>query len=333
MFSIEKNYLREQNILISQLNKELKDSHEEIERLSQSAHIANVSLAGDKVPLTNPDDGEFSEIDDIYPDDLSDTDMGDLSETQIDDLLGDKDLSELDPDLQKELNRPEPPPVASFTLDDLDIPDTYEMYIPKYLLTHIKELNPQNYYRGKRKFVTLVPIKYTEANQLYKQLSPDAYIKFSNKLFNQVFASIYKHGGIVSDYSGERLMAVFGLFEVDHPAQAKKALACVGELTHKLKAINEYLTEKNLSTVNICLGAHCGEVIVGKVGTIRGGDLLIMGDMVRVADAVCDSSRQLGYIPVLSDKTKDILGDHVKVTGEHSIDIPGYPTPINIYTI
>ncbi|MDH5680829.1 MAG: adenylate/guanylate cyclase domain-containing protein [Spirochaetota bacterium] len=333
MFSIEKNYLREQNFIINKLKKDLKESHEEIERLSQSSHIANSSLAGDKVPLTNPDAGEFSGIDEIYPQDSTESDIGDISEEQLDELLADNDIKHLDPELQKELENNHLPPVASFSLDDIDIEETYEMYIPKYLLAHLKELNPQHYYRGKRKFVTLVPVKFLEINQLYKQLSPEAYIKFSNKLFNQLFASIYKHGGMVSGYSGENLMAVFGLFDVDHPSQARKALACVEELQHKLQTINDYLNDKDLHSVNACVGVHCGEVIVGKVGPVKGGDLLIMGDIVRVADAVCESSRALNYQTVISDKTKDILGDSFSVKEEHAIDVPGSNGQMRVYSL
>ncbi len=324
MFSIEKNYIREQNAIIQSLKNKLEQDKEQL------IILENLLKGYEKKDGNNgTDSGEFSSLEDVYTGEEDMITSNQVSEDKLDQLLeltDEEDLSEdwledqegessLDPSLDPldsssssaDTGQNSPSSVEELSLSTIDIPAIYEAAIPRDIIAHLQELNPDQLFRGKRKFVTLVQINIHEINQLSKQLIPEAYVKLYNKLFNQIFTSVYNHGGMINQYFGEQILAVFGLFDEDHEAQAQNAVTCVQEISTKGQSINAYLHEKNLTPIHSSIGLHSGEVIVGKVGAIKETTIFIMGDEVKIAGEVTHLSKDYDFSPLISKSTKDLL--------------------------
>ena len=303
MFSIEKNYIKEQNTLINDLRKELLQNRIELNELKNKLQN-NV-----QTPLDTEDSA-------ILDDKSSSIDESFIHSDNIDDIFKeDSYLKEEEPNI------------------NFDIPKIYETYIPKNIIFQLQELNTDQLFRGKKKFVSIIKIKIDVINLLSKQLAPEAYVKFYNKVFNQISSNVYKHEGIINKYTGSDFLIIFGLFDEDYSRSAKNVLNCVKELNNKIEIINEYLDEKNLNSIKLSIGIHAGNVIIGQVGPINPNEILIMGDEVVIADYIANLSKEHNFKPIFSETIKDLLDDYIQLNEVDQIEIIGLKKEISVYQL
>ncbi len=317
MFSIEKNYIKEQNVIIQSLKNKLEQNKEQL------IILENVLKGYEKKDgNSSKNSEEFSSLEDVYTGEEDIISSNQVSEDKLDQLLESTDEEDLSEDWVEENSfdpldsdssstdtvQNSPSSMEELSLSTIDIPAVYEAAIPRDIIARLQELNPDQLFRGKRKFVTLVQLNIHEVNQLSEQLIPEAYVKLYNKLFNQIFTSVYNHKGMINQYFGEQILAVFGLFDEDHEAQAQNAISCVQEMDHKVHSINTYLDEKGLNPIHSSIGIHSGEVIVGKVGAIKETTIFIMGDEVKISGELAHLSKDYDFKPIISKSTKDLLG-------------------------
>ncbi|MDH4128666.1 MAG: adenylate/guanylate cyclase domain-containing protein [Spirochaetota bacterium] len=303
MFSIEKNYIKEQNTLINDLRKELLQNRIELNELKNKLQN-NV-----QTPLDTEDSA-------ILDDKSSSIDESFIHSDNIDDIFKeDSYLKEEEPNI------------------NFDIPKIYETYIPKNIIFQLQELNTDQLFRGKKKFVSIIKIKIDVINLLSKQLAPEAYVKFYNKVFNQISSNVYKHEGIINKYTGSDFLIIFGLFDEDYSRSAKNVLNCVKELNNKIEIINEYLDEKNLNSIKLSIGIHAGNVIIGQVGPINPNEILIMGDEVVITDYMANLSKEHDFKPIFSETIKDLLDDYIQLNEVDQIEIIGLKKEISVYQL
>ncbi len=333
MFSIEKNYIKEQNSIIQDLQKELMSSKHEISSLKDKLQDLTLSKPNVTIDEKSTKDDNFMTLDDIFSEDGTDEIEKDIQEKEeeivrlhINDLEMPLNIINAEMPIPKEsINNPSP--------SLINIPATYEMYIPQSVIGNIQELNPDHFYRGKRKFVTLIKIIINDTNKLSKRLSPESYVKLYNKIFNQIFSTVYKHSGIINQYFGESLLVVFGLFDVDHPAHANKAINFIQELNIKIKSINEYLAEKSLDGIKLSCGVHSGAVIVGKIGSIKENNLLILGNEMRIVESLSYQSSYNDHLILLSEKTFELLEDNEMLQEMDSVIIHDSDEDLKVYRL
>jgi len=377
MFSLDKNYIKEQKIIINSLRQEIQQKDELIAQLQILSDAASLEESDDLLEENLVDVSSVKEeLDDIELDDLSD----DISLTESRDISDEEDTSEIDTAsleefddlLEEELTDESSPNKTSadqiddmfeeelaldvnvegeelpdsdtdeeskpqqfsdkISLADIEIPEVYEMALSKKLLAHLDIINPNNYYRGKRKFVTLLLIKIDEAT-LQTQLSPVAYVKLYNKLLNQTSTSVYNNNGIINQFAGTYFLAVFGLFDTHNSAAAKNALKSAQEINHKIQAINQYLQEKDLNSITSGMGLHSGEVVLGKVGATDTKDILIMGDAVKVAESLSEVSKKQKIKAIFTDVTENLLPANHPLSELGTLVLPGLRQKIKSFKL
>ncbi|WP_105007013.1 adenylate/guanylate cyclase domain-containing protein [Rhizobium leguminosarum] len=92
----------------------------------------------------------------------------------------------------------------------------------------------------------------------------------------------FQHGGTVDKYIGDSIMVHFGTPEPrdDDPV---RALACAEAMIGEIENWNEERTAEGLEPIQIGIGLHYGEVVVGNTGHTRRLEYTVLGDTVNVA--------------------------------------------------
>ena len=220
-------------------------------------------------------------------------------------------------------------------LPDLDIPKYYEMLIPKSLLSHIEGLNPDRYFDGRGKFVSLIEVGIDSAESLFSKLKVADYMKLYNKVLNKILGDIYGQEGLVYNYSGENISLIFGLLDFDETKEermevAKKSRIVVQTIQSKITVINEYLEVKGLPAIHLSIGVHSGVVGIGKTGFLKESPLLVLGDGVRVVRWLNFLSRQNNFSVMYSEGFYNLLKEEdLKVF--RKVKIPYLEGEIEVY--
>lgn len=107
---------------------------------------------------------------------------------------------------------------------------------------------------------------------------PEEVVHMLNHLLGFQTSILHQHGGDVDKYVGDEIFAVF-------PGGPEGVLACCSAALEIQKGLKE---EKNsVSGLQVGIGIHEGEVILGRIGSDLRADYTAIGDSVNLAARLC----------------------------------------------
>ncbi len=125
-------------------------------------------------------------------------------------------------------------------------------------------------------------IDLRNSTNLAEQKLPFDILFILNLFFREMATAIDKNNGHYSQFAGDGCMALFGL-DGDLHSGSLDALRCARDMQQSLSRINEQLESELNIPLEMGIGIHCGEAIVGLMGPPTAPNLTAIGDNVNVA--------------------------------------------------
>ncbi|REE05605.1 adenylate/guanylate cyclase domain-containing protein [Marinoscillum furvescens] len=157
--------------------------------------------------------------------------------------------------------------------------------------------------------VTILFLDIRDFTQRVQHLSPEEVNKFQNEFFSPVIELINESKGIVNQITGDGLMATFGA-----PVTDKTHYNCAWMAVEKiLDFLGEFRTKSpEHATLEIGMGLHCGEVLVGNIGTETRKQLSISGTPVIIASRIEQLNKELNSTVLISRQLFNLLKDKIQ---------------------
>ncbi len=174
--------------------------------------------------------------------------------------------------------------------------------------------------RQTRKVVTAVFCDVTGSTALGEELDPEVLRGVLNRYFEEIRATIERHGGTVEKFIGDAVMAVFGIPQV-HEDDALRAVRAASEIRERLPAIAQEVGV----TLRFRTGINTGPVLMGE------GENLAIGDAVNVA-ARLEQAAAPGEI-VLGADTLRLVRDAVEVEVLEPLALKGKSEPVPAFRL
>jgi class 3 adenylate cyclase/tetratricopeptide (TPR) repeat protein len=130
-----------------------------------------------------------------------------------------------------------------------------------------------------RKVVTVLFADISGSTGLGQALDPESLQELLSRYFAEMKLVVERHGGVVSKFIGDAVMAVFGLPRV-HEDDALRAVRAAAEMRETLAALNDEFASSWGVTVAVRTGLNTGEVLAREPVD---GQSLVVGDAVNVA--------------------------------------------------
>jgi adenylate cyclase len=141
---------------------------------------------------------------------------------------------------------------------------------------------------------------------------------------------VFKYEGTVDKFIGDGLMVFFG----DPEPQQDHALRCVKAGIEMQKRCREMKVEwerKGLFPLKIRVGINTGDVIVGNMGSARRLSYTVLGAPVNMAQRLESNAPVEGIM--ISQRTWELVKDHVKTRPLDPIQPKGIAEPIQVYEV
>ena len=152
-----------------------------------------------------------------------------------------------------------------------------------------------------------------------------------NRYFFLMAEVIQSHGGHISDYIGDGLMALFGIDgDDDHAAQAVRAGLGMFEA---LEELNPYLQTMYGREFGVRVGVHVGEVVVGTIGIAPMEKLAAIGDPVNFASRIEAANKEVGTRFLVSEDTVGELDESFQVGRSFELPIKGKSGTHRLYEV
>jgi len=149
---------------------------------------------------------------------------------------------------------------------------------------------------------------------LAERLAPQAVVQMLNEFFSEMAAEIAAHGGIVVQYVGDNVYAVFP--EKGGADHARRALSCALGMLRRLAALNARRGARREPALAIGIGVHSGPVIVGSIGSPELLQYSYVGDTVNTASRIERLTRDLGRDLLVSESAFTRAGGETTFRGE-----------------
>jgi len=194
-------------------------------------------------------------------------------------------------------------------------------YLDSNVAAHILESGPDA--QGVEVEVSLLFCDVREFTAFASQAEASEVVARLNELFEAVIPVIAAHGGHVNKFIGDGLLAVFGAPEphVDH---AERAVRCA-------VAMAQRVNHGSREAFSIGIGVNSGPVVAGSIGGAGRLDYSVIGDAVNVASRVEAATRDLDDEILITDDTRQRLGDRVELFRRGLVTLRGKPEPVRVW--
>ena len=164
-----------------------------------------------------------------------------------------------------------------------------------------------------RKLATVLFADVVGFTSLAERSDPEAVARTLDAAFRRMADEVDEHGGIVDKYTGDSLMAVFGVPQA-HEDDAERAVTAA-------------LSMRQLGgDLAVSIGVNSGPVMVTSVG--RDGDLTVIGDTVNVA-ARLEKAAAPGEV-LVGRLTAELTGDRVVYRERQPVVLKGKRDPVEV---
>jgi len=151
--------------------------------------------------------------------------------------------------------------------------------------------------------------------------SPMAVVEMINRYFTEMEGVISNHGGVVLQFIGDEIEAVFGALEPEgnHPDQAVAAALAMRAAMQRLNAERR---ERGEMEIHHGIGIHSGPVLAGNVGSSTRKTYSMLGDTVNLASRLQVLNKKLATDILISGETRNrlVLSDiPLRPMGPHTV--------------
>jgi adenylate cyclase len=208
--------------------------------------------------------------------------------------------------------------------------DTFGKYITPEIRDEI--LSGRIPLDGELKNVTVLFSDLRDFTPLVASAHPKEVVKIINGYFEEMAKAIHGHGGLVLQFIGDEIEAVFGApLELEHhPVAAARAAL---EMCERLGRYNSRLLEQGWAPLRHGIGLHTGEVLAANIGSSERLSYALVGDTVNLASRLQGMSKELGRDIILSATTRNALGDEFRYESLKTVQIKGWAGPIKVFAL
>ena len=187
--------------------------------------------------------------------------------------------------------------------------------IAKQLWEKRDQLLKNGRFEGQQLPVTVLFSDTANFTTVSEHFKPAELMDWLNRGMAYCVTAITKRGGVVNKFTGDGMLAVFGVPLSDDPkADARAAIEAVIEIQDSLVKLNAELAKEGAPANRMRIGIHSGVVLAGSMGSTERVEYAVIGDTVNCASRLegFEKDRHVGVLRVLvSSSTRELLEDEL----------------------
>ncbi|MFQ5760796.1 MAG: adenylate/guanylate cyclase domain-containing protein, partial [Acidiferrobacterales bacterium] len=186
--------------------------------------------------------------------------------------------------------------------------------------------------QGHEQQVATLFIDLRESTKLGEERFPYDVVFILNQFFAEMAASLQATRGHYAQFSGDGLMALYGL-ESSIESGCRDALKGAVDMNRRLMALNERLGVELREPLRIGIGIHCGEAIVGTMGPPASPNFSAIGDNINIAARLEALTKDYDCTLVVSTVVAQYAGVDLSRFPTHQARVRGRGEPVEVYAI
>ena len=143
--------------------------------------------------------------------------------------------------------------------------------------------------------------------------------------------AVHENRGIIVDFYGDALLAFFDPLGKSPGPSVQRAVRCGLRMQDAMLGLNRENESQGLPRLEMGVGIHCGEVVVGNIGSEGRAKYGIVGAPVNMAARI-QSVAQAGQV-VASDPVYQAATDVLSVKRSFTEDLKGFRETVRLHVL
>jgi adenylate cyclase len=210
--------------------------------------------------------------------------------------------------------------------------NAFGKYISKDLLKNIIDRKHELKLGGAKRTITIFFSDIRGFTSISEKLKPEELVHLLNEYLTEMTKLILQYKGTVDKFIGDAVMAFWNA-PLEEEKHAELACSASIEQIKKLKELQTKWKKENLPVMEIGVGVHTGEAIIGNMGSEDRFDYTAMGDTINLGSRLEGLTKQYGVSIITSEDTYKLVKRKFKFRKLDAVKVKGKNIPVVIYQL
>lgn len=183
---------------------------------------------------------------------------------------------------------------------------------------------------GEKRKTTILMSDLRGFTSLAEKLAPEQVLTIVNRYLGAMVDVILRYQGTINEFIGDAILVLFGA-PVKRDDDAQRAVACAVAMQQAMDTVNAQNRQEGLPEVEMGIGIHTGEVVVGNLGSPRRMKYGVVGSPANLTSRV--ESYTVGGQILISEATWQEVGPILKVAKRFEVEVKGIERRLVVYDI
>jgi len=183
---------------------------------------------------------------------------------------------------------------------------------------------------GEKRHLSIMMADLRGFTSIGERLPAETVVQMINIFLGRMTEVIQKHQGTIDEFIGDAILAIFGA-PVHREDYAVRAVRCALEMQLAMQDVNREYLALDYPVVEMGIGIHSGDVIVGNIGSKKRTKYGVVGRVVNTTSRI--ESYTIGGQILVSESTRAACRNLLRIDGQMQVTPKGLTGPITIYDI
>ncbi|MCG8563562.1 MAG: adenylate/guanylate cyclase domain-containing protein, partial [Desulfobacterales bacterium] len=161
---------------------------------------------------------------------------------------------------------------------------------------------------------------------------PKELIHILNAYFNEMAQAIKAHNGLILQFIGDEVEAVFGA-PVDNPGHRTDAVRAALEMRTRLAQLNRDFQRRGIPPLAHGVGIHTGPVLAATIGSDDRAAYSLIGDTVNLASRIQELNKRFKTDILVSSEMADQIHTIARLVPMPRVTVKGKENPIGVFSV
>jgi adenylate cyclase len=183
---------------------------------------------------------------------------------------------------------------------------------------------------GERRKVTLLFSDLRGFSNLFEQIEPEQGVMAISLYLDVMTEVVTKYKGTINEFVGDGIFVMFGA-PIQREDDTQRAVACAIAMQLGMSEVNTKLGTMQIPALQMGIGLHTGQVLVGNIGSQRRAKYTVMGSTVNLASRI--ESYTVGGQVLVSESILDEVKSIVRIDAQMRVKPKGFNEAIVMFDI
>ncbi|HJY80573.1 MAG TPA: adenylate/guanylate cyclase domain-containing protein [Candidatus Binatia bacterium] len=183
---------------------------------------------------------------------------------------------------------------------------------------------------GEKRTATLLMSDLRGFTPLSERLAPEQVLTITNRYLSAMVDVILRYQGTINEFVGDAILVIFGA-PISREDDAQRAVACAIAMQQAMTSVNEQNRRAGLPEVEMGIGVHTGDVVVGNIGSHKRTKYGVVGSHANLTSRI--ESYTIGGQILISESTRRAVGPILTIERQMEVEAKGVGKPITVYEV